>query len=55
MCINNLKEIGLAFRIFATNHDSRWPMDVPVPSGGTLDPTRNPELLWRHYLGSQTS
>lgn len=50
MCINNLKNVGLAFRIFVTDHDSRWPMDVPVHLGGSADPRRNPEHLWRHYL-----
>jgi hypothetical protein len=50
MCINNHKNTGLAFRILATDQDSRWPMNVPVPSGGSLDLTRNPDLLWRHYL-----
>ena len=50
VCINDLKNIGLAFRIFATDHDSHWPMDVPVHKGGSLDPSRNPDLLWRHYL-----
>jgi prepilin-type processing-associated H-X9-DG protein len=36
-CVNNLKQVGLSFRIFATEHNGRLPMDVPVAQGGTKE------------------
>lgn len=50
MCINNLKNVGLAFRVFATDHDSRFPWQVPANEGGSADSAQRPELLWRHFL-----
>jgi prepilin-type processing-associated H-X9-DG protein len=37
-CVNNLKQVGLSFRIFATDHNERLPMDVPIAQGGTKEP-----------------
>lgn len=37
VCVNNLKQVGLAFRIFATDHNERLPMDVPIAQGGTKE------------------
>lgn len=36
-CVNNLKQSGLAFRIWAGDHDDKYPMDVPMASGGTKE------------------
>lgn len=49
-CVGNLKDVGLALRIFATDHDQQWPWNVPISEGGSARPTQNPELLWRHFL-----
>ncbi|HAM73869.1 MAG TPA: hypothetical protein DCM86_19735 [Verrucomicrobiales bacterium] len=35
-CANNLKQVALAFRIWATDHQERFPWAVPVAEGGTL-------------------
>jgi len=35
MCTNNLKQIGLAFLIFANDHHEKYPMEIPVVEGGT--------------------
>jgi prepilin-type N-terminal cleavage/methylation domain-containing protein len=58
-CVNNLKNVGLAFRIFATDNSDRFPMNVPVNEGGTSDylPTGTPpvekgtraQAIWRHF------
>lgn len=55
-CVNNLKQIGLAFRMFATDHDDRFPMSVPYAEGGSQEavPTRlrNGEedpYIWMHF------
>ena len=36
-CNNNLKQIGLAFRIFAEDHHEKFPMEIPARDGGTKE------------------
>ena len=36
-CTNNVKQIGLAERIFTNDHRDRFPMEVPVNEGGTKE------------------
>lgn len=36
-CASNLRQAGVAFQQFAHDHDSRFPMEVPVSAGGTLE------------------
>jgi len=36
-CTNNLKQIGLAFRIFAKDHHDKFPMEIPTRDGGTKE------------------
>jgi hypothetical protein len=36
-CVNNLKNVGLAFRIFATDHGDRFPMAVSTNEGGSME------------------
>ena len=36
-CVNNLKEIGLAYRIWAGDNGSKYPMEVSVTNGGTME------------------
>ncbi len=36
-CVNNLKNLGLAFRIWSTDHGDRFPMEVSQRNGGTLE------------------
>jgi prepilin-type N-terminal cleavage/methylation domain-containing protein len=35
-CVNNLKQVGLAFRIWEGDNSDRFPMNVPPPSGPTF-------------------
>jgi type II secretory pathway pseudopilin PulG len=35
-CVNQLKNIGLAYRIFATDHNDDFPFQVLASNGGTL-------------------
>ncbi len=35
-CINNLKQIGIALRLWANDNDGKFPWQVPVSEGGTL-------------------
>ena len=36
-CINNLKQSGLAFRIWEGDNNDKLPMDVPMAKGGTKE------------------
>ena len=36
-CINNLKKIGIATRIYATDYQDRFPWQVPQSEGGTAE------------------
>ena len=35
--VNDLKMVGLAFRLFETDHDDRMPMEVPKEEGGVAE------------------
>src|SRR5205085_3232394 len=56
-CVNNLKNVGLAFRIFATDNSDRFPMNVSTNEGGSSEylPANYPESgtkmqsIWRHF------
>jgi hypothetical protein len=36
-CINNLKQIGLAYRIWEGDHGNKYPMSVSVTNGGAME------------------
>src|SRR5215469_11011485 len=36
-CVNNLKQIGLAFRTFSLDNQNSFPQKIPVSAGGALD------------------
>src|ERR1044071_4217613 len=44
-CINNLKNIGLAFRISATDCNDRFPFEQSTNNGGTMELT----AVWQHF------
>ena len=48
-CINNLKNVGLAFRIFAADHEEHFPMDVSTNEGGSME-YQNEKAALRHFL-----
>lgn len=47
-CVNNLKQVGLAERVWAVDHNDKYPMAVSTRKGGTLEfvPGGN---AFRHY------
>ena len=49
-CINNLKHIGLAFRIFSTDYDGQWPMDRSLTNQGSREWLADDSQMWRHWL-----
>ncbi len=44
-CVNNLKQIGLAFRIYANDNGDVYPMRVLVAAGGALESVDRGELF----------
>jgi len=36
-CVNNLKQLGLAYRIWEGDNGGKYPMDVPMAKGGTKE------------------
>jgi prepilin-type processing-associated H-X9-DG protein len=49
-CVNNLKQIGIAFRIWAGDYDDKYPMEVSVTNGGTLELTVDGKNPWLNFL-----
>src|SRR5687768_5750921 len=47
-CVNNLKNVGLAFRIFATDNSDRFPFEIDRAEGGTAGVTNATEI-WMHF------
>jgi prepilin-type processing-associated H-X9-DG protein len=37
MCMNNLKQIGLGFNMFAEDHTNQFPMQTSVTNGGSME------------------
>ena len=49
-CVSNLKQIGLAFRMFSGENESKFPWLVPVAEGGSQDAAN--QGTWRHYFAA---
>src|SRR6266404_821617 len=50
-CVSNLKQIGLAFRIWSGDHGQKFPMAVPTLEGGTL-PFLGLDEVFHHFLAA---
>lgn len=50
VCVSNLKQVGLALRMWSNDHFDRFPMEVPVAltNGGTMDFNLTGDV-WRHF------
>jgi hypothetical protein len=49
-CVNNLKQLGLAYHVWANDHNGKFPMQVSVTNGGTKELTahgRNPWIVFQ--------
>ena len=47
-CVNNLKQIGLAYRIWSGDHGDNYPMNISETNGGTIEFTTGPNAF-RHF------
>src|SRR6266700_1454305 len=36
-CLNHLKQVGLAFRMWSNDHGQKFPFDVSIDQGGSLE------------------
>src|SRR6516162_9866507 len=61
-CLSNQKQIGLAFRMWADDHNGKYPTQVAAADGGPVmvsqytleqDPNRNYPALYRCFLAMQ--
>lgn len=48
-CVNNLKQIGLAFKVWALDNSGHFPMQVSVTNGGTMELVKTGDV-WPHFL-----
>ncbi|HJO08730.1 MAG TPA: type II secretion system protein [Verrucomicrobiota bacterium] len=50
-CVNNLKQVGIATRIYATDNQDRFPWMVPASEGGSSDFIDKGKYKdnWRHW------
>jgi prepilin-type N-terminal cleavage/methylation domain-containing protein len=46
-CVSNLKQVGLAFRMFSNDNGDKFPWLVVVADGGSQDPAN--QQTWRHF------
>jgi type II secretory pathway pseudopilin PulG len=49
LCVNNQKEIALSFRAWAGDHNDKFPMQVSVTNGGTME-LANGENAWINFF-----
>jgi len=41
-CVNQERQMAIAFHIWATDHDGKFPWEVPLDLGGAWDPSQGP-------------
>jgi hypothetical protein len=46
-CVNNLKQVGLAFKQFAADHNDQFPMQVCATNGGSMEFAGN---AFQHFI-----
>ncbi|HEY0457162.1 MAG TPA: hypothetical protein VGE41_12360 [Verrucomicrobiae bacterium] len=44
-CVNNLKQVGLAARMFSNDHNEKFPWDVALAEGGTKEHATNIDAI----------
>jgi prepilin-type processing-associated H-X9-DG protein len=49
-CVQNLKSIGFAYRVWASDHNDKFPMQVSVANGGTMELTVDGKNPWLNFL-----
>src|SRR3978361_1996793 len=47
-CLNNLKQIGMSFKIWADDHGGNYPTFISQTNGGSMEFDTGPNA-WRHF------
>jgi len=47
--VNNLRQIGIALRLFSSDHDDHFPVDVSAYDGGSAEFRDWAALTWKHF------
>jgi prepilin-type processing-associated H-X9-DG protein len=47
-CVNNVKQLGLSFRIWAGDNSDKYPMQLSVTNGGTMEHLAS-GVAWPHF------
>ena len=50
-CVNNLKQIGTGFRLWANDNDGKMPMQLSTKAGGTMEYT-NAGQAYHHFFAA---
>lgn len=50
-CISNLKQVGLGFRMWSSDHEDKFPWQIPTNQGGSLEYALSREVF-RHFLAA---
>lgn len=50
-CVCNLKQVGVAFRTWALDHNDNYPMQISITNGGTMELIGNPAnpMVFAHF------
>ena len=49
-CINNLKQVGLAYRVWEGNQGDKFPMQISATNGGTMELNADGRNAWLNFL-----
>lgn len=49
-CVNNLHQIGLAYKSWAGDNNDKFPMEVSVTNGGSMELIADGKNAWLNYL-----
>jgi prepilin-type N-terminal cleavage/methylation domain-containing protein len=47
-CANDLKQVGLAFKVWAGDNQDKYPMEISVTNGGTMELVDS-GTVWQHF------
>ena len=48
-CTSNLKQVGIAFRLFSTDNEDKYPMNVSTNTGGSSEFTTDAKYTYYHF------
>lgn len=51
VCISNLKQVGLAMRMFSNDHEAKFPWEVSTARGGSVEYSNSAEVF-RHFVAT---